>query len=155
MPFRSFLRRHVLGDSDTVGYLAQTQLLEQVPDLMRDLAIPDYCAMGATSSVPTINVWLGPAGTTSPLHTDPQQNIFVQVVGSKAILLHPPSENDCLYPTEGLMSNTSQIDAETPDFEHFPRYRDAKGFLAIVEAGDALFIPKGTWHYVRGLQPSC
>lgn len=154
MPFNSFLRKHVIGSSDTVGYLAQTQLLEQVPELMRDLLIPDYCAMVEHPCPPTINAWVGPAGTTSPLHTDPQENIFVQIVGRKAILLHSPSENDCLYPTEGLMSNTSQIDAEHPDFEAFPRYASVKGQLAIVGPGDALFIPRGTWHFVKSLQPS-
>ena len=154
MPFMAFLRKHVLGSSDTVGYLAQTELLKQVPNLMRDFLIPDYCAMGETKGSPTINVWLGPAGTTSPLHTDPQENIFVQICGSKVVLLHSSTENHCLYPTDGLMNNTSQVDAEMPDYNQFPEYANAAGAKVIVEAGDGLFIPKGTWHYVRGLEPS-
>lgn len=97
MPFRSFLRKHVLRPCDTTGYLAQTELLQQVPALLKDLVVPDYIAMGANpTAAPAINAWLGPAGTVSPLHTDPQHNVFVQVVGTKALLLHPATENSCL-----------------------------------------------------------
>jgi lysine-specific demethylase 8 len=89
------------------------------------------------------------------LHTDPQENLFVQVVGSKAILLHPESENEQVYATEGLMNNTSQVDVETPDYEAFPKYRNAQeGSIIIVEEGDAVFIPKKTWHFVKSIQPS-
>ncbi len=155
MPFGAFLRQHVLGKSDTIGYLAQTELLQQVPALLQDLVVPDYCAMGSAPTVkPAINAWLGPAGTVSPLHTDPQHNVFVQVAGSKALLLHPASENARLYAEEGLMNNTSQVDAADPDLARFPKYAEARGWLAVVEAGDAVFIPHMCWHYVTSLQPS-
>jgi hypothetical protein len=156
MPFGAFLRRHVLGPPDgPVGYLAQTELLQQVPALLRDLVVPDYCAMGdAPAAAPAVNAWLGPAGTVSPLHTDPQHNVFVQLVGSKALLLHPVSESELLYAEPGLMANTSRVDAAAPDHASFPLYAGARGWLAVVEPGDAVFIPRLCWHYVTSLQPS-
>lgn len=34
---------------------------QQVPELARDIATPDYCA--ATGELRAVNAWLGPAGT--------------------------------------------------------------------------------------------
>lgn len=40
--------------------------------------VPEYCALGE-GDVRSINAWIGPAGTVTPLHTDPHHNLFVQV----------------------------------------------------------------------------
>lgn len=58
------------------------------------------------------------------------------------------------YAETGLMNNTSKVDAADPDLKQFPKYADAKGWLAVVEPGDAVFIPRMCWHYVTSLQPS-
>lgn len=108
-----------------IGYLAQHDLFAQIPSLRNDICIPDYCyttppphpRTGQTSplSEPLLNAWLGPAGTVSPLHTDPYHNILCQVVGRKYVRLYSPEQTDKLYP-RGMeqggvvdMSNTSQV----------------------------------------------
>ena len=50
----------------------------QVPQLGDDVCIPDYCYTGEDEDV-DINVWIGPMGTVSPLHTDPKHNLLCQV----------------------------------------------------------------------------
>ena len=50
----------------------------QVPQLGDDVCIPDYCYTGDDEDV-DINVWIGPGGTVSPLHTDPKHNLLCQV----------------------------------------------------------------------------
>lgn len=63
-----------------MGYLAQHRLFDQIPQLLDDIIIPDYCAFGEGGIDKTdLNIWIGPADTVSPLHTDPKSNIFCQV----------------------------------------------------------------------------
>src|SRR6202000_3008724 len=63
------------------GYLAQHDLLTQMPRLRADVGVPDYCYCEPPSaqskdgseedcaaSEPAINAWFGPAHTVSPLH---------------------------------------------------------------------------------------
>lgn len=122
-----------------IGYLAQHDLFAQIPSLRNDICIPDYCyttppplptllhsqkRQTPQLSEPLLNAWLGPAGTISPLHTDPYHNILCQVVGRKYVRLYSPDQTEKLYP-RGMeqggvvdMSNTSQVnDVEVEDFK--------------------------------------
>ena len=159
-----------------VGYLAQHDLFSQIPSLRNDISIPDYCfteplpspeatteSQYAESRLeePLLNAWFGPAGTISPLHTDPYHNILCQVVGKKYIRLYNPDQTDKLYPrgTEGGvdMSNTSKLDVENDMNQRqgeFPLFHEAKYVETILEEGQCLYIPVGWWHYVRSLTVS-
>lgn len=142
------------GRARAVGYLAQYPLFDQVPELAKDILVPDYCALADGESV-RINAWLGPQGTVSPLHYDPEHNLLAQVVGRKRILLFPPSDSCRLYPAEGrMLQNTSQIDPEVVDATRFPLAADLRPIQAVLEPGDMLYIPPGWWHHVRSLSPS-
>uniref|UniRef100_UPI003AADA87F lysine-specific demethylase 8 n=1 Tax=Centroberyx gerrardi TaxID=166262 RepID=UPI003AADA87F len=136
-----------------VGYLAQHQLFDQIPELREDIRIPDYCCLGEGDEDDiTINAWFGPGGTVSPLHQDPQQNFLAQVVGSKYIRLYSPGETDKLYPHQSqLLHNTSQVEVENPDEERFPEFAEAPYLECVLRPGDVLFIPVRHWHYVRSL----
>jgi lysine-specific demethylase 8 len=113
------------------GYLAQHDLFAQIPSLRADISIPDYCYCEPAPlshhlshikpvsklEEPLLNAWFGPAGTISPLHTDPYHNILAQVVGYKYVRLYAPSETHRLYPRSvdesGVdMSNTSRVDLD-------------------------------------------
>jgi hypothetical protein len=73
------------GGAGGMLYMAQHDLFEQVPDLRRDILVPDYTALPVRDArVPdefVTNAWLGPGGTVSPLHFDDYENILVQVRG--------------------------------------------------------------------------
>eukprot|EP00163_Fabomonas_tropica_P022597 TRINITY_DN39392_c0_g1_i1.p1 TRINITY_DN39392_c0_g1~~TRINITY_DN39392_c0_g1_i1.p1 ORF type:complete len:109 (-),score=7.30 TRINITY_DN39392_c0_g1_i1:12-338(-) len=96
-------------------------------------------------------MWFGPAGTVSPLHCDPYNNILCQVVGCKRIALFPPSCTPSLYPHSGeeQLANTSQVDYLQPDLARFPLFRKTTATELVLSAGQALYIPKGWWHWVQ------
>lgn len=139
-------------DPPQTGYLAQHDLFAQIPSLRSDISIPDYCystppppsshTKTNTKPVPKLedpllNAWFGPAGTISPLHTDPYHNILAQVVGSKYVRLYGPEQGKSLCP-RGMdemgvdMSNTSTIDLDG-FFDVFPEispWESAKGDMS-------------------------
>lgn len=103
-------------------------------------------------------LWLGPAGTLSPLHFDKLDNFFFQVYGRKKWILVPPDQSDHVYwPCAAFGKNLlhwSPVDVEHPDFEKFPRLANARPMELVVEAGDVLFVPVGWWHAVRSIDIS-
>ncbi|XP_045889464.1 lysine-specific demethylase 8 [Micropterus dolomieu] len=153
-----FIDRYILNKDGVkgLGYLAQHQLFDQIPELKEDIRLPDYCCLGeGDEDNITVNAWFGPAGTVSPLHHDPQQNFLAQVVGSKYIRLYSPEDTDKLYPHQSqLLHNTSQVEVENPDTERFPKFAKAPYLECVLQPGDVLFIPVRYWHYVRSLELS-
>lgn len=116
MRFSDFIKHHIEGDGPP-AYLAQHDVFYQIPKLENDIMVPDYCYIEPrltelytcrTNGI-LKNAWFGPKGTISPLHHDPYHNLLAQVVGSKYIRLMSPTQNASVYPRDGLMSNTSQV----------------------------------------------
>ncbi|XP_066054617.1 bifunctional peptidase and arginyl-hydroxylase JMJD5 isoform X3 [Chamaea fasciata] len=153
MTVSDFISQYIM---DGVGYLAQHQLFDQIPELKEDISIPDYCCLGEGEEDDiTINAWFGPGGTISPLHQDPQQNFLAQVFGRKYIRLYSPQDSENLYPHESqILHNTSQVDVEDPDLVKFPNFTKAAFQSCILMPGQILFIPVKYWHYVRSLELS-
>ncbi|XP_042883072.1 bifunctional peptidase and arginyl-hydroxylase JMJD5-like isoform X2 [Penaeus japonicus] len=134
------------------GYLAQHQLLDQIPELRDDLLVPDYCHLGEEE--PRLHAWIGPRGTVSPLHHDPDHNILVQVVGYKYIRLYAEDQSSLLYPhPDPLLSNTSQAEIEGPETD-WPLLQQAQYHDLVLAPGEAVYIPPRYWHYVRSLSTS-
>lgn len=144
----------ILGDE--IGYLAQHQLFDQIPELKDDIYVPDYCCLTKNENMDTmINAWFGPSGTISPLHHDPYHNLFAQVVGEKYIRLYDRYMSEYVYAHENsLLDNTSQVDVENWDKEKFPKFGDAPYYECILKEGELLYIPPKWWHYIRSLSVS-
>lgn len=149
-----FIDDYILTPSATSGYLAQYQLFQQIPQLKKDILVPDYCYLGDCDDI-QVNAWFGPRGTISPLHYDPDHNFLSQVVGSKYIRLYSEEVTSSLYPHEqDLLFNTSQVDVENPDLKKFPLFSSAPYVETILEPGSMLYLPPRMWHYVRSLSTS-
>ena len=81
-PMRNFMDDYIIPSimeqnecPETVAYLAQHQLVDQLDLLVNDFVPPEYCL----KSLERINVWMGTSGTVTPCHFDSYDNLFGQV----------------------------------------------------------------------------
>ena len=101
-------------------------------------------------------IWLGSAVTT-PAHFDESNNIACVVSGTRRFTLFPPDQIGNLYigPLGHAPTGTpiSLVSLSNPDFERFPRFREALAAALVAELGpgDALYIPTLWWHHVESL----
>jgi hypothetical protein len=116
--------------------------------------------------------WMGTHDSYTPLHKDPNPNLFVQLIGSKKVRLYPPDmgmnifqdvqkkigrNSSATFRGEEMMDGPERLALEDAvwDEDSGDNTYASLGFRADVSAGDALFIPKGWWHSVIsvGSQP--
>lgn len=151
-----------------------TQVLEQVlryaqfdraPAVAMQSALIPGCLPGfadenvlplLAAAVPP-RLWFGTAITT-PAHFDESHNIACCVAGRRLFTLFPTEQIANLYigPLDHAPAGTplSLVDFDKPDFERFPRFREALAHALVGELapGDAIYIPPLWWHHVRSLE---
>ncbi|XP_078460696.1 tRNA wybutosine-synthesizing protein 5 isoform X2 [Lampetra planeri] len=86
------------------------------------------------------------------LGNDPRKvmdNMLIQVVGRKRVVLFSPSDVPFLY----LNGDKSEVlDIDSPDLKTFPEFSKATWHECVLEAGDVLFIPALWFHNVTSLE---
>ncbi|KAJ5081455.1 hypothetical protein NUU61_009719 [Penicillium alfredii] len=152
-------------------YLAQCQLLDLPLALRQDFPTPELVAQAGKGDVYDTNVWIGHPPTYTPLHRDPNPNLFVQLAGHKVVRLLPPADGQALFASvrrqlnqsgdreaaafrgEEMMQGQERalLDKMVWDVPVSAGSETGTGFEAHVGAGDGLFIPKGWWHGIKGI----
>ncbi|KAI0269146.1 Clavaminate synthase-like protein [Gloeopeniophorella convolvens] len=140
-----------------------TKLRNDVPS-----EIP-WCSEALGRCPDAVNLWIGDGNSVTSIHSDPYENIYHVVRGSKTFLLLPPTEGWCLqerlYPHATYQhSSTDASLTQTPSPSGTPPVRwssishperegslpDAAHPIVInVRAGETLYLPAGWWHHVR------
>ena len=102
------------------------------------------------------NIWMGSTGNITKAHYDMHDNINVQLIGRKEIILFPSTQLDQLYPRSAwdYMSNFSHVEIAKPDLSRYPRFSQATPLRAILEPGDFIYIPIYWWHQFYTLEAS-
>jgi hypothetical protein len=147
-------------------YIAQASLPD-LPKAMRDdLPTPDLVLRAGKGDVYDSSIWLGQAPTYTPLHKDPNPNLFVQLAGRKCVRLYAPKAGNRIFSEVQEMiggSGTASMRGEEMMQGEERRILEKvvwgdgegeggpEGWEAELESGDALFIPKGWWHSVKGV----
>ncbi|KAL2223472.1 JmjC domain protein [Thermoascus aurantiacus ATCC 26904] len=151
-------------------YLAQCQLLDLPQALRDDFPTPSLVLQAGRGDIYDTNVWIGIPPTYTPLHRDPNPNLFVQLAGEKRVRLHAPDigmgmfarvrqelgqaagHDAAVFRGEEMMQGQERELLERAvwgDDGASPNCNE--GFEAHLEAGDGLFIPKGWWHSIKGV----
>ena len=134
-------------------YAAQVDLIELIPELKSGIGTPPLTVI--KDRLYKRNTWLGPAGTTTPLHCDPYFNLFCQVWGSKYVRMYDQKYAQQLYPfSNPFLRNTSRVCVEKIDSLEFPGFSEVPYLEHYLQPGEMLFIPKKYWHFVQARQMS-
>lgn len=136
-------------------YISLWHILHEFPELKKDFRVAELWPGLRWDWAYT---FLGPGKTVTGFHYDYPNNLFCQVSGVKEFLLFPPDQDEHMAPSSkydwgGKMSHIdiTRLDEQPERAASFAR---ASGLYARVEAGDALFVPRRTWHAVVSSLPS-
>jgi len=142
------------GDASPPMYYVASLLIDARMPAFR--ATNDLGLAGQGIDAPP-SIWIGNRVTAS-CHFDAMNNLAVCAVGRRRFTLFPPAQIHNLYP--GPLDPTpggqqvSVVDFAAPDFARYPRFRDALAVArsAVLEPGDAIFMPSLWWHHVQALE---
>lgn len=120
---------------------------EALKPLWRDLGQLPYLTKGEQEGM----IWIGPAGTITPLHHDLTNNFMVQFMGRKQIDIMPSFDVVNVY---NHLHVHSKVNPEAVDEAAFPLFKNATHIRCILQPKEVLFLPIGWWHYVKALDVS-
>lgn len=138
--------------SDTpMLYVGSTMIDKWLPGFraQNDLALDQFN--------PLVSIWMGNQSRIAA-HYDFADNIACCVAGRRRFIVFPPDQLSNLYvgPLDFTPAGQpiSLVDFANPDFEQFPKFREAlkKAQVIELEPGDALMIPSMWWHHVEALE---
>lgn len=127
-----------------------------VPQLLPSFAADNPMPLLDDDVAPRI--WIGNRAMIAT-HFDNNDNIAGVVSGRRRFTIFPPEQVANLYIGPLLRtpggSPISTVDLRDPDFTKFPKFREAleSAQQAILEPGDAIYIPILWWHGVEALEP--
>ncbi|MDX1506682.1 MAG: cupin-like domain-containing protein [Woeseiaceae bacterium] len=127
-----------------------------VPDVLPSFVEDNPLPLLDGNVVPRI--WISNRSIIAP-HFDNNRNIACVVGGRRRFTVFPPEQISNLYigPLLKTPGGTpiSTVDLRDPDFTRFPRFREAleSAQQAVLEPGDAIYIPILWWHGVESLEP--
>ncbi|KAI9845762.1 MAG: hypothetical protein M1838_001549, partial [Thelocarpon superellum] len=137
--------------------------------LRDDLPEPDIVRHAGRGDVYDANLWIGRPPTYTPLHRDPNPNLFLQLAGHKVVRLFPPPlgtdifarvqkklgrHGSPVFRGEEMMHGEERdlLEHEVWTSEPSRLSGEIDGcYEARLQQGDGLFIPKGWWHSVKGV----
>lgn len=154
--------RNRLPVSAVIDQLARYSRFPVSPSVAVQSALIADCLPGFSTenALPALDasvlprIWLGNRIIT-PAHFDQSDNIACVVAGRRRFTLFPPGQVTNLYigPLDHAPTPTpiSLVDFKAPDFDRFPRFRDALAVAEIADLapGDAIYIPTLWWHHVE------
>jgi ribosomal protein L16 Arg81 hydroxylase len=150
IPFKEFIDLVSQRSMDLRMFLHN--LKTQMPELLEDIQIPSI-ASGISRNL--IFMFFGCKGSFTPMHFDiDMAHVFhTPIYGRKRVTLFPIEESKNLY--KHPFACRSYVDVDNPDFNRFPRLKNAQGYQDTLQPGETLFIPGGYWHHIAYNESGC
>jgi hypothetical protein len=142
---------HLDNDEGPTFYIGSHPIKDYLPGLQLENTL-DFL-----KGIVEPNIWMGNAVTIA-IHNDDSENIACVAAGRRRFTLFPPDQEANLYigPDDLTPAGRpiSLVDLKAPDYAKYPRFRVAleHAQVAVLEAGDALYIPTHWWHNVESLE---
>ncbi|KAM0723315.1 hypothetical protein Q7P37_001516 [Cladosporium fusiforme] len=154
-----------IAQPDVKMYIAQASLSDFPRRMQAELPTPEIVLQAGKGDVYDSSLWLGQAPTYTPLHRDPNPNLFVQLAGKKVVRLYAPLKGNAVFSkvqeqiggsASATMRGEEMMQGVEKEALEEEVWGEREGRLdgvwqAELRAGDALFIPKGWWHSVKGV----
>ncbi|KAL8908969.1 MAG: hypothetical protein Q9171_005227 [Xanthocarpia ochracea] len=153
-------------------YVAQASLDRLPKPLQDDLPTPELVAKTGNGNLYDASIWLGVAPTYTPLHRDPNPNLYLQLAGRKTIRLLEPDAGHSAFASvqaalrskasskfrgEEMMKGQERalLEACIWSNEAIGDGKETVGYEASLDAGESMFIPQGWWHSVKSVGVGC
>lgn len=169
-PLSLFLEWTQKVEADTFDrlYLAQASFSDLPQAMVDDLPAPDIVTKAGKGDIYDTNLWIGVPPTYTPLHRDPNPNLFVQLAGHKTVRILEPEKGQevfahvqktlgksgsAAFRDEDMMKGQERKvleDATWGDSQSLP-VNMSLGYEVHLGSGDGLFIPNGWWHSIKGV----
>ncbi|KAI5866286.1 Clavaminate synthase-like protein [Durotheca rogersii] len=144
-------------------YIAQTNIDAISMAAFRNLRVPSLVGSTDKGQIYGHSIWIGIQPVYTPFHRDPNPNLLCQIFGNKQIRIAAPGDGLDLYEyiSRSMPSSNSRfrtvemMDGPERELLHKAVWDkdissgQIKAADVTLEAGDALFIPRGWWHSVR------
>jgi len=128
-----------------------------------DVPTPAFVTKAGRGDIYDSSIWIGLAPTHTPLHKDPNPNLFAQLAGRKIIRIFEPAVGTEIFSNvqrrlrahgaAAIRGEEMMVGPERTllDEAVWNDEMGALGYEAVLNAGDAIFVPKGWWHSVKGV----
>lgn len=143
-------------------YIAQAQIPDLPKQLQDDLPTPRIVTEAGKGDIYDKNIWLGLGPTYTPLHKDPNPNFFLQLAGRKTIRMFAPDVGLRIFrdvqekigqQASAQIRGEEMMDGPEKSALKFATWSPEarmECFEFTLRPGQAVFMPKGWWHTVKG-----
>ena len=127
-------------------------LMKEVPDLQTDFKWPKI-GLRLVKQLPML--FFGGENAKVFMHFDIDYSniLHIHFHGKKRCVLFAPNQTENLYKVPFSLISREDIDFDNPDFDKFPKLKNAKGFVCDLKHGETLYMPEGYWHYMKYITP--
>lgn len=144
MSFREYLE--LIQKKPTNLRIHIFQLMKEAPELAHDFETPTIMS-SFLKKFPAL--FFGGKGATLRLHYDLDcSHVFLtHFQTTKEVILFPYEQKEFLYHLPYTVQ--AEVDIKNPDYVKYPALKNAKGYHAVINHGETLFIPRRYWHYIH------